>query len=103
MGTVITVPTTFLGLTAGTWTTVGIVTSASAGTLSTVLGITQKSANDMIRGTKNFVAGANKRLKPGEKYVYSSSLSMVRTVWLMNENAEQVLQFIYTIVPFSIC
>ena len=97
LGTTITLPTTFLGLAAGTWTTVGIVTGVTSGVLSLALGITEAEADEAIKGTKNFVAGANKRLAPGETYTYSDSLSMTRTVWLMNENAEQVLEFIFTI------
>ena len=80
----------FLGIAGGTWTAVGLATTLGNVALATVLNITTANAEAVRKGTQQFLDGANQKLMPGEKYTWSSSLSMVRTVWLMNQNAQQV-------------
>ena len=58
--------------------------------------MTVGQAEALQKSTKNFLAGANKRLRPGEKYDYRGTLSLVRTCWLMNENGEQVKRAVWT-------
>ena len=59
--------------------------------------MTVEQAEALQKGTKDFLAGANKRLRPGETYHSGTmTLSLVRTCWLMNENGEQVKRAVWT-------
>ena len=88
---------TFAGLAAGSWTVVGIATTATSAATSLILDMTVKQAEALQKATKDFLAGANKRLRPGERYDSGKmTLSLVRTCWLMNENGEQVKRAVWT-------
>ena len=82
----------------GAMSLVGWVASAgsSAVTLAGVLSITEDEAEKIRGNIKKFIDGANKRLSPGETYSYSASLSLVRTIWLMNEHGTQVKRDCWT-------
>ena len=81
---------TFAGLAAGSWTVVGIATTATSAATSLILDMTVKQAEALQKATKDFLAGANKRLRPGERYDSGKmTLSLVRTCWLMNETGER--------------
>ena len=73
-------------------TVVDLVLSATPATIATTLGIALQSAADFKHATKKFVDYGNTRLKPRQTYTTPTyTLSLWRSVWLMNVNGEQVM------------
>merc|ERR1712130_632077 len=73
-------------------TIVDFVLSATPATIATTLGIQPISAANFKHATKKFVDYGNTRLKPGQTYTTPTyTLSLWRSVWLMNVNGEQVM------------
>ena len=92
-----TVPATVAGLSAGTWTVVGIATGLGSSVVGGVLhGVTPQEAKQLTESIKYFVDNKYAVLNPGETCHYSSSLSMSRSVWLMNQNGEQTSRICWT-------
>ena len=65
-----------------------LYTGATAGTLSTVLGITREEAEKLQKAVRDFKSGADMCLEPGERFIFSGTLSLAQTVSVMNENAQ---------------
>lgn len=78
---------TIAGLTAKTWTLVGVVTSFSAGAAATTLGITREQAEKLQKHVKDFQA-TSELIKPGGKYTFSGSLSLTMKVYVMNDKLQ---------------
>ena len=74
----------------------GFVLTATTATIATTLGITESEAAEFKKVIKNFTDNCDICLKPGQTYTYSASLSLVRSVWLMNVNGEQVKRDCWT-------
>lgn len=79
-----------------TATVVGFALTATTATIATTLGITEYEAEEFRKNVKNFADNCDVCLKPGETYSYSATLSLVRSVWLMNVNGEQVKRDCWT-------
>ena len=80
-------PSAVLGLTAGSWTIVGLATGVGTGALSLALDISSEEAEKVAKQIQTFLNEAEK-IGPGETFTYDSTLSMTRTVYVMNENGE---------------
>ena len=74
---------TIAGLTAGQWTLVGIVTGATASGLAAYLGISREEAEKLQKQVRDFQDSAE-LIKPGGKYTWSGTLSLTKTVYVMN-------------------
>jgi len=78
---------TIAGLTAGQWTLVGVVTTASATALATALNISKEEAEKLQKQVKDFQNNAE-LIKPGGKYTWSGTLSLTKTVYVMNDKLQ---------------
>ena len=78
---------TILGLTAGGWTIAGLVTGAGTGALAYALDIAEEDAEAIANEIRTFLNEAEE-IGPGQTFRYDSTLSMTRTVYVMNENGE---------------
>ena len=89
---------TISGLAPGGISLIGWALSAGSGAVSVAgaLGITEPEAEKIRGNIKKFIDGANQKLSPGETYEYSASLSLVRSIWLMNEHGVQVKRDCWT-------
>lgn len=79
--------TSLAGLTATQWTLAGIVTGVTTAALSTALNISREKAEKLQKQVKDFQASAE-LIKPGEKYTWSGSLSLTKTVYVMNDKLQ---------------
>ena len=60
------------------------------------LNISDVMADDLIRSVLKFRKVCDVKLRSGEMYKHNATLSLASTVWLMNENGEQVLRNVRT-------
>lgn len=75
---------TIAGLTAGTWTMVGIVGGVSSTVLATILGISAEDAAKIQNYVKDFQS-YSKKVSPGGSYEWNGSLSVNKRVYVMND------------------
>ena len=75
---------TYLGLSAGAWTGVGIVTGVSSAVVSTMLNITEAEARALQKKVREFKAEAQ-LIKPGGRFTYPGTLSLTMTAYVMND------------------
>ena len=78
---------TALGMTATGWTITGIITGLSAKALAETLNITREEAEKIEEHVKGFIKDSTK-LEPGETFTFSGTLSLVRTVYCMNDKTQ---------------
>lgn len=81
----------FLGLTSRAWSIGRLIAAGSAATAVAVLtaaGGEKAKAEKAVKVIKDFQKGCNVKLSPGKTYTYDCTLSLVRSVKLMNENGE---------------
>merc|ERR1712130_538337 len=88
----------FTASTIGTTATVvGWVATASAASISTALGITKEQAETYKKNIEYFKNNCNKKLRPGQTYTSGKyTLSLTKTIWLMNSNGEQTKRAVWT-------
>lgn len=86
-GGIVMAATTFAGLTAANWTAVGIITSTSASILSATLGCSIDDAKKFKELVTEF-RNKSEPIKPGQKYTWSGTLSLTKTVYVMNEKCQ---------------
>ena len=73
------------GLTAGNL--VNVVTEVTASTLASALRISEEESERIQTQVRDFKNNA-KLIKPGEKYTWSGTLSLTKTVYVMNEKLQ---------------
>lgn len=82
-----TAATTFAGLTATSWTVVGVISTTSASILSTTLGVSIDEAKKIKELVMEFKE-KSQSIKPGQKYIWSGTLSLTKTVYVMNAKCQ---------------
>lgn len=80
-------PATIAGLTATGWTVVSAVTSMATGTLALTLNITKPQAEALKAKVKEFQENSE-LIRPGEKYTWTGTLSLTKTVYVMNDKLQ---------------
>ena len=69
------------------WTVTSAVLGLSTAALATALNITSKEAEKLQKVVKNFMDNST-MIKPGEKFYFTGSLSLVRSVTAMNDRLQ---------------
>ena len=77
---------TALGMSATTAGVAGTITGLSSSAVSIALHITKSEAEKLIKSIRDFKDGADAHLKPGERYTFDGTLSLVKTVHCMGGN-----------------
>ena len=84
-GTVI-IPVTVLGVSTKTWGLVSLAAAGGTAAVQAALNLTHDEAKKITAEINTFKNGCDRKLAPGQTYTYNGSLSLTRSVYLMNEN-----------------
>ena len=65
-----------------------LITGATGSAMSTTLGIPENEAVELKKKVKEFQDSSDMVLEPGHRFVFTGTLSLTQTVYVMNENVQ---------------